>query len=396
VKLTSREQVLVGVLLIGIFIFIMFNYMIAPTIRDIDALEIIKQDREAELVQMERIINRENEFLDASNLYRNELAEISQSYYIDLNEEEILVLINSLNDSDDLIFDNFSFIYNSSDSSNKNELITTFDYSGPYHEVYNYLEKLRNNDKYIQVSNLDVESSGDNKISGQIITNFNSIPMVQAFTDGKSIFDIYGTLAQKQLDSPYIRYPSLAQKYVKQGEVSVDEMSQMEIYLKNRTVDPINGFNTSKKFFVGTDPEVSGRITQSPNRLYGQSSIQLDYNYGVRKVNTEANLVFEDNLVIKEPEEFISIWVNPGEVTGHQVGLVLVDALGESYDLNLASHIDWKDWKVLEVKVPLEVTYPCKVQRIYARSTGYDQRLGGSILFDRLQIANTREIVEND
>lgn len=395
-KLTSREKFLVGLLLIGVFVFVMFNYMITPTNEDIEALKVTKQEKELELAQMKGIINREQEFIDAFNLYNEKLFELSSDYYVDLRQEDMLVLLNNLNKSENLQIDNFDFSDNSSDNNVRNQMLVRFEYSGPYQEVYSYLDNLKNNDQYIQVSNLDINSSGDNEISGRIMTNFNSIPMVQAFTEGKSIFQIYGNLAQKQLDSPYTRYPSLAEKYAQQGEVSEDEMSQMEIYLKNRLVDPINGFDSSPKFFVGTDPEVTGNITQSPNRLYGQNSIQLDYNYGVRQVNTEANLVFEDNLIIKDPEEFVSLWVNPIEITGHEIGLVLVDALGESYDLSLAPHVDWKDWKVLEAKIPIEVTYPCKVQRIYVRSTGYDQRLGGSVLFDRLQIANTREIVEND
>lgn len=395
-RLSSREKLLISILFVFIFVFVMFNYMISPTIQEIEKLETIKQEKQLELDQIKAIIDREKEYTAAYNLYYNQLVGLSKNYYSDLRQEDILVLLNNLNSNENLEIENFAFSDNSSNVASKNQMSVRFDYSGPYDELYNYLYRLSNNDKFIQVTTLDVESVGNNIINGRIITNFNSIPRIQDFTDGKSIFDIYGDLAKKQLDSPYLRYPTLAKKYAQQGKVNVDEMSQMELYSRNRVVDPINAFNTSPTFFVGTDPEVTGNVTQSPKRLYGQDSLQLEYNFGVRNVNVEANLVFEENLIIQNPEEFISLWANPREITGHQIGLVIIDTLGNSYDLNLASHVDWKNWKVLEAKIPIDVVYPCKVQRIYVRSTGYDQRLGGSILFDGLQIANTREIVRND
>jgi Tfp pilus assembly protein PilO len=158
-KLTSREKVLVGVLLLGIFVFIMYNYMITPTINDIETLEVTKQEKELELSQMKGVISREQEYIDAYDLYNRELFELSKDFYIDLKQEDMLVLLNNLNKSENLQIDNFAFSDNSNKDNAKNQMIVRFDYTGPYQEVYSYLDNISQNDKYIQVSNLDINSS---------------------------------------------------------------------------------------------------------------------------------------------------------------------------------------------------------------------------------------------
>lgn len=395
-KMTNREKVLLLVLFVSVFSFVFLRFFSSPLKDEIAALEVLKETKTTELQEMNTLIASKNDYNVSTQKYITELETIANRYYIKSIQEDYIILLNDFNDTGNLDLNSFSFSNNSNVSAGKQNFVVRFNYTGPYKEVYSYMNTINNHEKEIKIKNMNIRTGDKNMISGQMEVSFESIPYLEEIASAESIFDERGNLVNKQLFTPYNRYDSLQKKYVSSGENSIDEVSQIELYLKNRVVDPITAFNTSPNFFVGTDPEVTGNITQSPNRLYGQNSLQLNYNFGVRKVNTEANLVFEDNLIIKDPEEFVSVWVNPTEVTGHQIGLVLVDALGESYDLNLASNVDWKDWKVLEAKIPINVTYPSKVQRIYVRSTGYDQRLGGSVLFNRLQMANTREIVEND
>ena len=96
-KLTSREKLLIGVLLVGIFVFVMFNYMITPTMEEIEALKVTKQEKQLELAQMKGIINRKQEFIDAFDLYNERLFELSNDFYVDLRQEDMLVLLNNLN-----------------------------------------------------------------------------------------------------------------------------------------------------------------------------------------------------------------------------------------------------------------------------------------------------------
>jgi Tfp pilus assembly protein PilO len=387
-KLTNREKVLVTILLLGIFIFVMYRYMITPTKLDIVELEVIKQEKELELSQIRNTINREEDFKAAFKLYNKELNEISNNYFVDLEQEDMLVLLNNLNKSENLAINNFAFTPGSEDLETREQMAVRFDYTGPYQEVYNFLEKINASDKYIQVSRLDIESSDNNVINGQIITNFNSIPMMASFASGDSIFDIHGTLVSRQLDSPYERYASLAEKY----NVSDDEMSKMEIYMSRRKTNVINNFNSSETFTIGNDLDVVSTVNLSNKRLYGQHSYEFDYDFGIKKKFNQANLVFEDELVINNQHDFISMWVNAEEITGHEMGVVLIDSNGDDHELIFNSSLDFKGWEVLEVELPIEINYPCKVQRIFVRSTDYDQRLSGSVLIDQLQTADVKEL----
>ncbi|MDM8535039.1 hypothetical protein QUF55_10105, partial [Clostridiaceae bacterium HSG29] len=253
------------------------------------------------------------------------------------------------------------------------------------------IDSIEDYDKFIRISDMDIESEGENSVSGEMEVNFSSIPLIKEYADNKSYFEEFGDILAKQSESPYVPYPSLAAKIAERLKVSDDDLSKIELYLKDRTVKSISGFDTDNAFFVGSDIDVVGEINRSGIRLYGKDSFEINYNFGVKKADSVANLVFNKNLIIDSQNKYLSVWVKPNEITGHSIGVVIVDSIGNHYDLTLTSNVDFNDWEPLEVEIPIEVNYPCKIQRIYVQSTDYDQRLNGSLLFDQLQIAEEFE-----
>lgn len=392
-KISNREKTLLAILLLMVFGFVFLKYVINPVKAEIIVLNTKSETKAVELKQINKLISQEELYQKAYDSDHKKLIDYSKQYYSNLYQEELLVLLNTLNCGESFLINDFKF----SDKQDKDERIqdlnVTFDYTGPYEELYMYIDEISNYDKFIRINDLDIESEIDNIVSGELEINFSSLPLFQAYADGKSIFEIYGDLVDKQTESPYVPYPALAQRIAESTKVSDDELGKIELYLKDRTVKPVIGFDNSKTFFVGSNVDIVADIEKTEKRLYGKDAIKFSYNFGVKRDDSKANLVFEENLIIDEQNKYLSMWVYSNEVTGHQIGAVLVDAIGESYDLVLSNNVDFKEWRILEVEIPIEVNYPCKVQRIYTKSTDYDQRLNGTLIFDQIQ---TAEIYEDE
>jgi len=389
-KISNREKTLIAVLLIAISGYLFVNFVINPLQEEVKVLNSIKEAKEQELINVNNLIKKENIVKSEYDSLNSKLKIYSNEYFSDLNQEDILILLNQLNDNNEFEIDKFKFT-NKNDDEKIEELIVKFDYIGKYEDLYKYIDSLENYKKFIRISDMDIESEGENSVSGEIEVNFSSISSIEKYADNKSYFEEFGDLVEIQADSPYVPYDSLAAKIAARLAVTDDELSQIELYLKDRKVKPIVGFDGSAKFFVGSDVDIVAEIIQSKKRLYGSDSVEFSYNFGVKKANSKANLTFEDNLIIYEQNKYLSVWTYASEVTGHKVGIVLVDSSGNDYDLTLSQNIDFKEWKALEVEIPIEVSYPCKVQRLYVESTDYEQRLNGTLLFDQLQTAE-----END
>ncbi len=391
-KLSKREKVLLMFLLSIIFIVVFFKFVTIPLENKIEELEIVNVSKQNELNTINSLVKKEPFFEKNVEDYRKKLVDLSETYYTKINQEDYLVLLTSINKDDSLKIDSFSFSDNSERYDNKDQIIVDFEFEGLYSELYSYLDEISNNKKDIYVSELKIETESDDFVSGTMAVNFDTIPALNQEYYEKSYFDEFGNLITRQSESPYSRYDSLAKKYDEKNKVSDDEMSKIELYLKDRVVKPVMGFDNSDIFFVGSDVDIIGDITKTEKRLYGSDAIEFSYNFGMKKPENKANLAFEDKLMINEQSKYLSLWVYSNEVTGHQIGVVLIDSIGESYDLVLTSNVDFKEWKALEVEIPIEVNYPCKVQRIYTENTDYDQRLNGTLIFDQLQTADVKEL----
>lgn len=389
-KLNNRERNLLLILLIVIIGYVYMNYFYLPTREELSSLESEKLVKENELMLLETEISKKENYENLFQEYNDEIIDLSGNFYSEFYQEDFIVLLKGLA-PEGLSINEFVFRLNDFDGL-REQLEIDLTFEGEYLDLYEFINGVNDNKKNIVVNKLNIESEEDTKISGEMTVLVDRITDLSAWVEEESYFSQNGNLVEKQFENPFVPYASLAEKYNK----SDDEMSKIELYLVNREVTPISAFNTSELFFVGTDIETYGEIFYSKKRLYGNHSIGFDYDFGIKRKGTEANVVFRENLVIEEPSDFISMWVYSDYITGHEIGLVLVDAHGVSHDITLTSNVDFKDWKVLETEIPLEVNFPSKVQRIYVRSSDNDQRLSGELLFDQLQLANEKEVAEEE
>lgn len=396
-KLSKREIVLLGILIFFLLGYGFYKFLYIPQKSAIEELENKKIEVKQKLSEVNNEIKKEKRYKETLIKKNKEIEKISELFYLDLNQEDFIVLLNSINRFSSFRISSFSFSDNSLKSldqnNNNNGKMSYYEvklnYSGLYEELYNYVEAVQSQKKYIYINDININTNANGFVRGEMTIKFPNLPFLSEKVNQLSYFEKNGELVKKQNTNPYIPYASLAEKLRSDDE---DELNQIEIYLEDRLVFPIIGFDTSKPFFVGSDVDVTAEIGKSLKRLYGKYSHSFAYDFGVKKPFAEANFVFDKELIINEQKDFISLWVYSEEVTGHMIGISLADSEGNYHNVELTPNVDWKGWKILEADLPIEVNYPARVQRIYTSSTDYDQKLNGKLLFDQMQLADEKEL----
>lgn len=387
-KMTKREKILIGLLLVVALAYGYFQFLYTPLINEIADLEVKKVQKEAELLEIEQYMAKEGFYEAEYNKNIEVLEEIISNYYIKNHQEDIVILMKEFNESEDLLLNDFSFSDKTEQLEAIEQLSVQVDFEGSYESLNQYLNKIESNDQYIAISEVSIDTDEDGLISGELELNFMSIPALNTYLEKASLFEKNGVLVERQVDSPFNQYESLAMK-----QENTDP-TVMESYMEDHSIYSLGNLANKRSFFVGTDQSISGKITTTSHSQYNSTSLLLDYNYGVLKPDLEANLVFEDQLLISNPHEYISVLAKSEQITNHAFGLVIVDSYGESHILSLMDSITSDAWEVYEVEMPLDVVYPARVQRVYVKSTSNDQQINGKVYIDSIMLSNTKEAEE--
>lgn len=384
-KISKREKVLLVLLLVAIVGYVYFNFFYLPLETEITDLESDLIVKETELTTLKSEMTELGDLEDRLEDQKKELFLLSNKYYNTFNQENFILLLNQIKDEDFKIL-SMDFDIEEDNENLREELEIKITYESSVESFYKFLDNVNKTKKDFNVKEVSIEAEGE-KIVGEMALSANRILLSDLIEKDKSLIDELGKVAEKQFENPFVPYESLSNKF----NNTDDELSKIELYSLDRDIQPIYDFDKKSLFFVGTDPEVTGRFDHSYSRLFGNISTEFVYNFGIMQEGIEANIAFADSIVIEEPFDYISLWLSSDFVSGHEIGIYLIDSVGQSFNIELIPNVDFKDWKVLEAELPLDMNYPCKVQRVYVASTENNQRLTGRLLFDRLQVANEIE-----
>lgn len=135
---------------------------------------------------------------------------------------------------------------------------------------------------------------------------------------------------------------------------------------------PINSFEnlTTENLSYSSYPEnlvgnaeVSSEITSD-----GQKALRLNYTFEVADDSTQAAY-----LDFKQPIELMNNPTNLivdiyGDNSENWLRGRIIDANGKNYTIDFAKQLNWEGWKQVKAKLPSDVKYPIKLERIYVAS----------------------------
>lgn len=389
-KISKRDRNML--ILLGVILIFAAYYFLMMKPKETEIAKIKEEIALAETKQLEiqGKLASEKPMDEKINTLRRQLISVSESYYTELGQEEALMIIYDVAKSLDMNLEQFSFSKIFTDSGM--DTIHTLDivYDGDYKELLSFLREIRQHPKKVYVRNLSIETDMD-RVKGSFQLEFNVLSSMAHFS--KEWMHYVQDLPNERdvTLSPFIPFSDFVMETpgdIQEETVVIPEILEPPVdYETYRPKSTIYGFEDGAYFFVGSTSEIQGVLTRSKTKIDGGYSASMDFDFTSAREFSESSLVFDtDTIVLNRQPESIGLWMYAHEASNHNVGVEIMDAVGKSHKIELTSGVDFTQWKELEAKMPLDLTYPCKVVRVYVEGIGYSQKLTGQYLFDQLQV----------
>lgn len=309
-------------------------------------------------------------------------------------------------------------------------LSADLEYEGYYYSFIDFLKEVSDYDKKIIVNDITVSKDEDGYLRGNIALDFYSIENI---LDGEEELYAWSPNLGYITGDPFSQFGDYVASKDSQGEGSKDEvkeesqtasadtttsttsptsptadaikniMDKFESIGKNKDVETGSSqgqtetvdrgktvLDFEKKetmFFVGNNKDIKGSIDlNKKDKTQGESSLNLKYDFLEKRKHNMANISFNNNVLIKDQPESLSLSVKPIEKNNASVGVVIRDREGIDYKLKLTDDLNWNGWKTLGVDLPIDINYPAIIERIYVETEDFYDKLTGDMLIDDLRL----------
>ncbi len=393
-RISKRDRNLLIFLLVFALLAAYYFFIVIP-----QEEKIVELETELDLKEMAKT-EMELKMASLNNLNKNiteleaAMAASASDYFSTLTQEEMLMLIGSFAEGLPMTFSGMTFMDLATPEMTQIQYQADVNFEGDYEALMQYMRNVRTFDKRILIKDLVVQTEEDSALTGRIKLEFNGLPQVATYSVPmvKLVSDQF--IARDVTQSPFSPYEGFV--LVEETTEFITEPYYPEYEFAEETIDytdyrpktQIQGFEEGNTFFVANNEDITGFVTRSKTKVAGGFSAEMSFDFVTGREHSEANLVFDTTpVLINKQADYLGLWVYAYEASNHKIGAVIIDSKGKEFKVELASQVDWTQWKEIETPMPVEITYPCMIQRIYVEGIGYEQKLTGKYLFDQLQVS---------
>ena len=385
-RLTKNEKFLLIVLLILALSSAYYFYIFLPNEEKMENLQV--EIKNQDMVKHGMLMKIQSQSVTEKRIedLEDNIEIIAQKYYGKLAQEDAFILTKEFSKNLDLSLERLSFNTYPSDFGTTHRVEMT--YEGGYDDMLTYFENIQANDKKIAIKNVNMNQEEDDRISGQCSIEFNTFEVVNNYVpyQGDLLSNAYSNKDYSL--GPFVAYEGF--EYVEESpdvDIIVPEPDPID-YETYRPKTLVYNFEDGSSYFVGNEPEIKGTIARNRTKIFGGYSEEINFDFVNARSHSEAKLIFDHNpIFINKQAESILLWVYAYEASNHNIGLGIIDAAGKEYKVSLTQGVDFTQWEEVEAELPVSMSYPIMVNRIYVEGVGYDQKLTGRYLFDALQVA---------
>ena len=393
-RISKRDRNLLIFLLVFALLAAYYFFIIIPQEEkiveletELDLKEVAKSEMELKMASLNNL-NKNIEELEAA------MAASANDYFSALTQEEMLMLIGSFAEGLPMTFSGMTFMDLATEEMTQIQYHADVNFDGDYESLMQYMRNVRTFDKRILIKDLVVQTEEDSSLTGRIKLEFNGLPQVASYTVPMVQLVSDQFIARDVTQSPFLPYEGFVlveetTEFVAETNYPEYEFDKEPIdYTEYRPKTQIQGFEEGNTFFVANNEDITGFVTRSKTKVAGGFSADMSFDFVTGREHSEANLVFDTTpVLINKQADYLGLWVYAYEASNHKIGAVIIDSKGKEFKVELAPQVDWTQWKEIETPMPVEITYPCMIQRIYVEGIGYDQKLTGKYLFDQLQVS---------
>lgn len=189
-KLTLREKVLISIFLMTAFIAVYYQYLIIPQQEQLGILQTKNQALQERIEEIDYFITSNSPIKDSLQAMEEEFALKRQNYFVDVNQEQLILLLDEILNQSGLKINNIAFLpiqtadlpLRVTSESNPRQLSTEksvvkLSFSGNYANLIEFLNAIENYQKQIIIDNLQITFSNQSNLSGSLEIAFYKIPM---------------------------------------------------------------------------------------------------------------------------------------------------------------------------------------------------------------------------
>lgn len=405
-KISRRDKILLIFLAVFVALAAYYYFGIVPQEEKIASMEADLALKEAQKDEIELKFASEFNLDKRIEELTAQITEASGKYFAELTQEEVLMLVAQFGEGLSMNFSDLTFADNIPEGSQVKQTIANLTFTGDYTSFMSYLRNTRTFDKKVVIKDIAVQNQLAEGLTGRMQLEFNAIPSVEAYAlpykrlvtaqfNSRDLslgpFAPYDNFVIVQPTEPGTEVPTdgsevIPGEYPEYPEYPTD--GEDVDYTDYRPKSQIYGFEDGAFFFVGNNTDITGFVTRSKTKIAGGYSAEMNFDFANARDFSEANLVFDTNpVMINKPADYIGLWVYAYAASNHGIGAVIIDSKGKEYRVALTDTVDWTQWKEVEAAMPVEISYPCMIQRIYVEGIGFDQKIVGKYLFDQLSVS---------
>lgn len=295
-------------------------------------------------------------------------------------------------------------------------------YEGYYYSFLDFLTEISEYEKKIIVKDIKVTKDDDGYLRGNILLDFYSIENI--IQDGEEIY-AWGPNLGYVVGDPFSQFGDYeAQQKAKESQGKSDTttaskddsgsdifssiLDRIDSIGKDDSTTTTGGSSGSSSgdvetvdrgktvidfdkkdgmFFVGNNKDIKGSIDiNKKKKSQGDGSLNLKYDFLEKRQHNMANISFNNNVLIKEQPDSLTLAVNPLDKSEAAIGVIIRDREGVDYKLELSSDLNWNGFKTLGVDLPIDINYPAIIERIYVETEDFYEKLNGNLLIDDLRL----------
>lgn len=394
-KVSNRDKILLIILAVVAACSLYYLFILSPMEKALISLNTEVDQKTAEKGEIDLRLSTETNLDKRIKELEGFVSVAVEPYYGALTQEEVLMTAFELGKGLELRLNDIQMADMQEKESPVLKYIANVSFIGDYPALYTYLENIKKYNKKIVIRDILIQNRVDEELTGKIALEFNGFPLVQEYDKSyKSLVTQQFTARSSgvSLFSPYEGFEMTSSEFMDTTtdsyDYTYDEQYETVDYETYRPKTQIYGFEDGTNFFVGSSPDITGYVSRTKTKIAGGYSTEVNFDFVTGREFSEASVVFDTNpVMLNKQAEYLGLWVYSYAASNHAIGAVIIDAKGREYRVELAPSVSWTQWQELEVMMPVEISYPCMIQRIYIEGIGYEQKLTGKYLLDKLQVS---------
>lgn len=388
-KFTKNEKVLLTLLGIIIIFWAAFRFVITPQASKLQILMDKRYEYKEKISYMNNILKDEKNIDEKWNRLYREKDMITNKYFSNLDQPEIIYLLNEILDNEEL--DVLDINFNRPSEEQINDLMVktmniTIPYRGSYEGLIQTIKGVDLSPKKILISDLIMDKVEDNQLAGNISLKIYSLEGIVETGEDFSYIDIVSDSDKFNPFRPFDNYKEVDEGLVGDSIDNVNSISGEVSSLDEYNKEILEDFESEGLYFMPSNQNIKGSVSKSTNSKSKKYSLRFEYNIVALADENRAYIDLTDkNIMLKYPPLSIGLWVYSYNYSPATLGIRLKGQAGEKVDVELAKGISWVGWEYIEIKPPEDLSlYPLQLDRIYLE-LNYNRDDYGVLLFDKLE-----------